>query len=303
VPFLAPRFFRNPTAAWALSALTGALFVWPWGARAATLLAALAGLACALGQNLGGATAYDADEPSFRVPTARSVGRRAALAFAFLVLLALGGQALLSVAALGPSLGCRTLEILACDMPFAALWTYLLGLLVVAPFAREAHRLRRDDVEDGPHRLLMTTALVWSFALAPAAFAALHGDESSTALVAFGIALSWLAAAAVVARHVRAHRWLARVRAGEVEGFRLREVASVDERAKLRMLFSGYSRSGAVEALVRLVDAGDGAYRQGLVEEPVALAPAPGARPTLESPAMIAVILPLAHGLALLCFW
>jgi hypothetical protein len=130
-----------------------------------------------------------------------------------------------------------------------------------------------------------------------------RGDPSSAFVAAGGFGLAWLTAGCVIVHHVRSRLGLARVRAGALTGFRVREVESEAERETLRLMLSGYARSGPMQTLVQVKGMGDGAYRQGPVEEPVALVPALGARLDATSPALMAAIVPIAQGLLLLFFW
>ena len=226
------------------------------------------------------------------------------MGFAFLCLLALAARTMVSVATLHPGIRLHAfLDDVVCGLPFTIFWAYVAGLLIVGPFAREAHRLARDEAADGWQRLLMTAAAAWTFALLPAMFMAGRGDPSSAFVAAGGFSLAWLTSGCVIVHHLRSRRWLARVRAGALAGFRVREVESEAEREALRLMLSGYARSGPMQTLVRVKGMGAGAYRQGPVEEPVALVPAPGARPDVASPALMAAIVPVAQGLLLLFFW
>ncbi len=291
MPFLAPRILSNERAAWVLSAGMGALVLAPAGWAASLTLATL----CAL--------AYAIAHPS-RAPTAHDASRRAAFAFAFLASLAGAVALAASLSYRGHTVVLTALGVYARDLPFHGFLAYVVGALLVGPLARVGQRLaRRPHDYDGWQRLVTTGALVATFAMLPS-LAGAHGDGDLATLVAITMGGTWLGCLWVVASHASAHRLVARVRSGRLTGYRVRGPATAAERRALAPLFSEYvDDEQPLDALVRVAEAGTGAYREAPVEEPVALVPSEGARATHTSPALVAVLVPAVQALMLLVAW
>jgi hypothetical protein len=247
------------------------------------------------------ASAFAIARPS-RAASPAEAARRASMAFA-LLLSFVGAISLASgVAYRGPAVVLTVLGVYACDLPFYGFVAYVTGAILVAPIAREGHRLGRRSSHDASQRLITTGALVATLAVLPS-LAGASSDESLAMVSAFAIGATWLGCMWVVASHASAHRLLARVRTGRLEGYRVRGPATVDERRSLTPLFSEYGDDQPMDTLVRLTDVRSGAYREAPLEEPVALVPALEARVTETAPALVAVIVPTAQALMLLVAW
>ncbi len=246
------------------------------------------------------AAAYRLARPA-RAASPSEAARRAAFAFALLGCFAGGASLAAGVAYRGPTIVLTVLGVYAANLPFYGFMAYLLGALLVGPLAREGHRLVRRRGHDGWQRLVTTAALVGTIAVLPS-LAGASADEDLAAISALAFAGTWLACLWVVASHAYERRLLTRIRAGRLAGYRLRGPTAA-ERRTLASVFSEYGDDQPMETLVRLADVPSGAYREAPIEEPLALVPALDARPTRMTPALVAVLVPMAQAMVLLVMW
>lgn len=237
------------------------------------------------------ASAYGIARPA-RVASGNDAARRAALAFAFLGCFGGAAGIVACAAYCGP----------AQSLLLYGFFCYVTGALLVGPLAREGHRLAHRRDHDAAERLVSTAALVGTLAGLPSLALAEHDDDLAL-ISAVSLGLGWLGCLWVISRYARSRRLIARIRAGRLAGYRLRDPATPLERRSLPLVFSGYGEDQPMETLVRVAEVPKGAYREAPIEEPLALVPALGARLTRVSPALVAVLVPTLQALLLLVMW